>query len=141
MRKESTQNQNIRLRWLLCLFEFAHIEYQKKLWFAKYPNSVGDFGEAICQYFDDLDLDNGYDSFLMEKIISAEECNLIIDYHNELEKYISRPEKRTLSDKKILADPEWINLTLIAKQNWKELKKLISDKTELEEISEWEQNI
>jgi hypothetical protein len=138
---ERTQNQNIRLRWLSCLFEFGHIEYQKKLWFAKYPKLVGDYGETLCHYFDSLDLADGYKDFLLEKIISEKEFKIIEDFHNDLRDYTERPEKRNLSDKKILRDPEWINLTLVAKQNWEELKKLISDNVELEKISEWEKSI
>lgn len=135
---ERTQNQNIRLRWLSSLFEFGHIEFQRKLWFAKYPKLVGDYGESLCKYFDDLDLDDGYKDFLLEEIISEKEFKVIEDFHENLRNYSLRPEKRNLSDKKILRDPEWINLTLVAKQNWEELKKMISDKIELKEISEWE---
>jgi len=129
---ESELRKNIRNRWLFSLFEFAHLEFQRRLWVeADYPESIGDYTEAICQYFDDLNLDNGYDDFIQQEIITREEFAVIIDFHNQLNSYVERPEKKSLSDKNILKDVEWINLTLTAKKNWNKLKNIISDSNEL----------
>ena len=53
--------KNVRLRWFESLFELSHYEFQKKVWIeAGIENHVSDYSEAICKYFDDLDL---FDTF------------------------------------------------------------------------------
>ena len=132
MINKKTLRHNIRERWLEALFEFAHLEYQRRLWIeADYPGYVGDSGEAFCQYFNDLDLENGYDKFLKNGFVSQLEVDIVSDFHHQLDCYISRPEKQSLADKKILKDIEWLNLTEIAKTNWEKLKSIIGDKSEL----------
>lgn len=130
---------NIRQRWLNALFEFAHIEYQRRLWIeADYLGYAGDSAEAFCQYFDDLDLNTGYDSFLRENIITLQELTIVEEFHKQLDSYISRPEKKSLSDKNILKDIEWINLTKLAKVNWDKLKIVIRDKEDLDYMTNLE---
>lgn len=131
--------KNIRKRWILSLFEFAHIEFQKRLWIlADYPKHVGDCTEAICQYFNDLSLEEGYDDFINEQIISQQEFDIIIDFHLILDEYIKRPEKNNLSDAKILKDQEWLNICEMAYSNWKKLKPLIEDIDEIQYIQSLE---
>jgi len=126
---------NIRERWLTAIFEFAHIEYQSKLWIkAGYEGYAGSSTEAFSQYSDDLDLNNGYDCFLKEGIVTRKEVDIVIDFHDQLMCYLNRPEKLTLSDKNILKDIEWIELTKLAKTCWDSLKKIIIEKKELEYI-------
>lgn len=133
---------NIRKRWIYSLFEFAHIEYQRRLWIeAQYSDIVGDSTEAICGYFDDLDLCNGYESFVKEGFVKQEEAELVSEFHDLLNLYLSRPEKNSLSDKNMLRDIEWINLTKLAKVNWEKLKVIITDKREMVYILSLENRI
>jgi hypothetical protein len=123
---------NIRKRWLRSLFEFAHLDFQERLWIlADYPNSIGDYSEAICQYFNDLSLEEGYSEFIEEGIISKNELDVVRDFHIILNVYTEKPEKKNLSDNKILRDPEWKNICVIAKSNWDKLKYIIESDDEL----------
>ena len=133
---------NIRKRWIYSLFEFAHLEYQSRLWIeAQYSDIIGDATEAICGYFDDLDLNNGYESFVKEGFVTQEEAEIVSEFHDLLNIYVSRPEKNSLSDKNMLRDIEWINLTKLAKVNWEKLKVIITDKREMEYILSLENRI
>jgi len=129
---DTQQIRSIRERWIYALYVFSHLSYQKQLWIeSKFSDSIGDFNKAISQYFDDLDLDNGYDSFINENIVSQQEADIVCDFHKLLVSYIDQIEKRNLSDKNILRDIEWINLTKLALENWNKLKDIITDKTEI----------
>ncbi|HLP04240.1 MAG TPA: hypothetical protein VK152_02315 [Paludibacter sp.] len=133
---------NIRKRWIYLLFEFAHLEYQRFLWIeARYSDIIGDSTEAICGYFDDLQLDKGYESFVKEGFVTQEEAELVSEFHELLNSYVSRPEKNSLSDQNMLRDIEWINLTKLAKESWEKLKVIISDEREMEFIISLETRI
>lgn len=124
--------KNVRLRWFESLFELSHYEFQKKVWLeAGIENYVSDYTEAICKYFDDLDLDNGLLKFSEEGFISETEASIFLKFHNEFQKYVSKTNKNNFSDAKILEDMEWINLTFLAKENWNKLKEVLIDRNEL----------
>ncbi|MDT0556146.1 hypothetical protein [Patiriisocius hiemis] len=115
---------NIRNRWVKLIFELAHSEFQNRLWIeADYEDLVGDYNECVCGYFDDLDLENGYTNFIVNRIISEFEYNIVKELHSEFKKYTERIEKQNLSDKNILKDVEWINITNIGINTWTELKR------------------
>lgn len=116
------QNKNIRESWVSSLFELANFEYQKRLWNAEIENEVGDFTECVCKYFDDLDLDNGYASFVSEGIISEKDANIVTKMHAKFRNYTERTEKRNLTDKNVLKDIEWQNFTQLALSTWNTLK-------------------
>ena len=95
------RNKNTRERWVNSLFELANFEYQKRLWNAEIEDAVGDFTECVCKYFDDLDLDNGYASFVSEGIISEKDASIVAKMHTEFKNYIERPENQNLTDKNV----------------------------------------
>lgn len=133
---------NIRKWWIYSLFEFARLEYQRRLWIeALYSDIIGDSTEAICGYFDDLELNNGYESFVKEGFVRQEEAALVSEFHELLNSYLSRPEKNSLNDQNILRDIEWINLTKLAKENWEKLKVIITDEREMEYVISLENRI
>jgi hypothetical protein len=124
---------NIRQRWLLSLFELSHLEYQKRLWIENsYPGFIGDSSEAFGQYFNDLNLEDGYDYFVKEGIVNQQEADIIKAYHKQLDSYCTKLEKRKLSDIEITKDAEWINLTNLALGKWNKLKLSIVVKREIE---------
>jgi hypothetical protein len=128
--------KNVRKNWLTSIFEFAHLDFQKKVWLeATFKNYVSDYTEAICQYFDDLDLKSGFEKFVIDGFATQSEYEILKSFDTELRKYTERPEKRNLSDRKILLDPEWIEITNGAKIAWQNLKTLIKDQTEIDYIS------
>ena len=125
--------KNVRLRWFESLFELSHYEFQKKVWLeAGIENYVSDYTEAVCKYFDDLDLANGLLKFSEEGFISETEASIFLKFHNEFQKYVSKTNKNNFSDAKILEDMEWINLTFLAKENW---RKKFPNSTKLDFIS------
>ncbi|WP_177764492.1 hypothetical protein [Flavobacterium sp. I3-2] len=130
---------NIRLRWLESLFELAHHEFQKKVWIeASIENYVSDFTEVVCTYFDDLNLKSGLEKFAKEGFITEMEVKIFLKFHKQFEEYVDKSEKKTLSDYKVLRDIEWVNLTKLAKENWIELKGVLTDKTEIDYVIELE---
>lgn len=135
----SELRKNIRLKWFESLFELSHYEFQKKVWLeAAIENYVSDYTEAICTYFDDLDLSNGLEKFTEEGFITEDEAKIFLEFHKKFEEYVDRPEKKSLSDSEILLDIEWINLTKLAKENWNKLKEVLNDKLEVDYVNELE---
>ncbi len=126
---------NIRNRWIESIFELAHLEFQKRLWIeADYENSVGDFSECVCQYFDDLNLDGGYSEFIADGIITNTEFEIVSELHSEFDKYIELTKKLNLSDKDILKDNKWITLTNIALKSWNKLKENMQSTSDKEKM-------
>ena len=116
--------KNVRLRRFESLFELSHYEFQKKVWIeAGIENHISDYSEAICKYFDDLDLCNGLLKFRDEGFITEIEAEIFIDFHNKLEDFVNDPEKNNFTDIMILQDSKWINLTNLAKDKWFKLKE------------------
>lgn len=131
--------KNVRFRWFESLFELSHYNFQRKVWLeASIENYVSDYTEAVCKYFDDLDLSNGLGKFVREGFITEDEAKIFFEFHNQFDEYVDRPEKKELNDSKILRDIEWINLTSLAKENWQKLKKVLVDKTEVDYVNELE---
>lgn len=136
---DSELRKDVRLRWLESLFELSHYDFQRRVWLeAEVENYVSDFTEAVCTYFDDLDLGNGLAKFVEEGFITENEAKIYFEFHKQFEEYVDRPEKKALSDSKILRDIEWINLTSLAKENWEKLKQVLIDKTEVDYVNELE---
>ncbi|RYX80642.1 hypothetical protein EON73_05290 [bacterium] len=130
---------SLRRRWLFSLFEFAHLDFQKNLWLgAVYPDIIGDSTESICQYFNDLNLEEGYDQIIRAGLVTQQEFDIVANFHNKLDNYVKHPDKKMLSDKNILEDNDWIELTNLAKQNWGKIKIIIIDKNELDYMLELE---
>jgi hypothetical protein len=120
---------NIRDRWVRSIFELAHTEFQKRLWIeADYKNTVGSFSECVCTYFDDLSLEYGYSDFIKEGILSVSDVEIVKELHFKFSTYIELTEKKNLSDKNILIDVEWLNVTNIALKAWNKLKDSIDSK-------------
>lgn len=135
--------KNWRLRWLCLIFEFSHIEYQKGLWYdKKYPDEIGWFGEDICQYFDDLYLDDHYKYQLENLTISNQEYSIIKEFHFELDKFVEMANKLgdEFNEKKILENSEWLKLCELGQTAWKGLKLLITNPIEKEHMEGMEQN-
>lgn len=131
--------KNVRLRWIQTLFELSHYEFQRKLWVeASVENYFGDYSELTCVYFNDLNLDNGLDNFKEEGFITEKEADIFLEFHKKFGEYAHRLEKKHLSNSKILRDVEWMYLTDLAQENWKQLKKVLVDKTEINFVNELE---
>ena len=133
---DSELRKNIRLRWFESLFELSHYNFQKKVWLeAGVESYLSDYTEAVCKYFDDLDLGNGLEKFVSEGFISNQEANIFFEFHNQLEEYVDQTKKKGLCDTEILEDIEWMNLTIYAKENWIKLKQVLNDKAEIDYVN------
>ncbi|MFL9844161.1 hypothetical protein [Flavobacterium rhizosphaerae] len=132
--------KNVRKRWLYGLFELSHIDYQRKVWLGKSANLLSSFDEAICSYFDDLDLNDDYSDFIRDGFATQEEIAILMSFHSGLDNYINNPGKKVFYNKEVLGDKEWIALTYIGNKAWKLLKQNIRDEQELLLISELEKS-
>ena len=129
---DSELRRNIQRRWLSSIFELSHIEFQKQLWLnTNYRNLVGDFTEAICQYFDDLDLNEGYDIFIEKGLISWKEYNVLKGFHFQLNDYVEKSRKLNCTDLDVLEDPDWIAVVNSGNLSWSKLKKVLTSKENL----------
>ncbi|SEA77866.1 hypothetical protein [Psychroflexus halocasei] len=67
-------------------------------------------------------MENGYAEYISDGIISKNDAEIVAKMHDEFRNYTERPEKRNLSDKKILKDIEWKYFTELALETWNKLK-------------------
>lgn len=112
------------------------------LWFdKKYPNEIGWFSEDICQYFDDLYLDDNYDTHLKDGTITQQEFDIIKAFHFELDRFVDITNQLgdSFDESKILANHDWVMICTLGKSVWKNLKKIITD-TEKKHIDGLEKN-
>ena len=92
---DSELRKNIRIKWFESLFELSHYDFQRKVWLeAGIENYVSDYTEAVCKYFDDLDLGEGLEKFVSEGFISNQEANIFFEFHKQLEEYVDQTEKK-----------------------------------------------
>ena len=130
--------KNWRFRWLGLLFEFSHIDYQRRLWFDKiYSNEIGWFSEDICQYFDDLYLDDNYVTHLEDGTITQKEFDIIKEFHLVLDRFVEMTNKLgdSFDESKILENPDWIMICNKGTSVWKNLKKVITDTEEIKHMN------
>lgn len=126
---------NIRNRWIKSIFELAHSEFQNRLWIeADYENSVGNFTECVCSYFDDLNLDDGYSEFIKNGIISESEFEIVSELHSEFDKYVEKTKEKDLSDKDVLKDVGWITVTNFGLKAWNKLKENMKSTSDKEKM-------
>ena len=131
---------NVRCTWIECLYELSHLEYQKNLWIeAKYEGLVGDFWESICTYFNDINLEEGYRTWIEQGLISNQEFEIVREFHQNLDEYVEQTNKENLSDLEILKDSRWHAIVAKAKNVWERMKNEVSTK-ELEHMLAFEKN-
>lgn len=128
---ECATKKNVRERWLRALFEFTDVGFQQGVWLeGTYPDISGSYTEALCRYYDDLDLNEGYDSFVKEGFATTEEASIVKQFHDALNNYIGNVTKEDFTDLAVLSDPEWLNITRLGKSVWQALKSVITDNEE-----------
>ncbi len=124
---KSEQIKAWRIRWLTILYELTHIDVQRRLWIDNINSTViGSYSEDICQYFDDLAIDDNYKFQIIEGYISEVELNIILEFHKRVDKYIPENE----SDHEILNDPIWQEIVDSGLLCWLKLKHHITDEAE-----------
>ena len=131
--------KNIRQRWFEVLNEFAKYKSLNHLWQSgKIEHNFGDYTELLSRYYDDLDFDSGLQKFVIDGFATQNEINSIAQFHNKLNSYFDRPEKKNLSEWNMILDPEWIELTESAIDSWNNLKAQIIELDELNFINDLE---
>lgn len=129
----------IRERWINSLFELAHPEFQIRLWTqADYENSIGDFSECVCKYFDDLNLDEGYSYFISNEVITETEYEFVNELHHKFNKYVNISNEEDLSDIEVISDPRWTEITNMALVCWRNIKTKTASASEKERMIEQE---
>lgn len=99
-----------RKRWLRSINELTSYEYQKVTWNNTLYNSPHFcFVEFMCNYFDDLNIDENYSKTITIGLVSIEEFEIIKEWHFLLDKYDS-PFNMDYNDEMILNDEKWIKI-------------------------------
>jgi hypothetical protein len=141
--EKTEARRNWRYRWLEQIFLLSHTEYQKGQWLdPESPKDSGWFGEELCNYFDDLYLDDHYEYHIKEGNLTSEELGLINDFHFKLNQFVEKNNQlgEKFDENGILNDPEWLEICSIGRDAWKELKKTILDVEELDHMNGLEIN-
>ncbi|HIC32180.1 MAG TPA: hypothetical protein EYO76_09705 [Flavobacteriaceae bacterium] len=125
LRKRIPKNINIfnpnleietwRKNWILIIKDLTNLEYQKQTWLnPDNKSSYYSFVEFMCSYFDDLDLDDGYEKSIRYEFVTQKEYNSISKWHKLLSEYNS-PNNNDYDHKAILNDKNWINIVELGK--------------------------
>ena len=139
----STSNQQTELRihwrrgWLTSLYEFANVEFQRKLWIeGSCEGLCGSFVECMCGYFDDLALDDGYESVIEKGLISKEEAEAVHRFHVLASQY----EPCSEDQKEIVSDSNWLLVVNEAISAWHNLKRIVDAPQDIETMRglEWQ---
>jgi len=118
-----------RNRWLSCINELTSFELQKKSWIDEInSNPHWSFVEFMCNYFDDLGIDNNYEYQLKKEWVSEKELETIIKWHELLDKYNS-PKNDDSNHLSIIEDKTW---KLIIQEGKKAVSELLKDLSENE---------
>ncbi|WP_417556933.1 hypothetical protein [Mesoflavibacter zeaxanthinifaciens] len=125
LRKRIPKNINIfnpileietwRKNWILIIKDLTNLEYQKQTWLNQdNKNIYYSFVEFMCSYFDDLDLDDGYEKFIKWGFVTQKEYDSISKWHNLLSEY-KPPNNNDYSHSAILNDKKWIDIVELGK--------------------------
>ena len=135
MNKEKAQKVLWRNRWLSSINELTSYELQKKSWLDKTnTNPHWSFVEFMCSYFDDLAIDNDYETPIRAEWISKNEYEVIKIWHKKLNSYKS-PKNNDYDVEAILNDKLW-QAIVTEGQITKNLLSQIIDKDEVKTLNE-----
>ena len=99
-----------RERWLGCINELTSLELQRKSWLNRTnTNPHWSFVEFMCNYFNDLAIDENYKYQLDNNCITSQEFEIIKDWHAALDKYNS-PKNDDYDHQAILNDSKWLEI-------------------------------
>lgn len=111
-----------RERWLNSINELTSLNLQIKSWLDKGDtNPHWSFTELMCTYFDDLSLQNNYQTILNNGWVTEQEFMIVKAWHEALHKYNS-PNDNDHDSETILNDQKWlaiVNLGQTVKENLK----------------------
>ena len=138
---EDEMGENIRLRWLSSLFELSHIQFQRKVWFGLIEKYACSYTEAVCRYYDDLDLENDLKSFMEEGFINKTEYEIVNQFHKDLTSYIKKQENKDVVEGNLVNDRTWIGLMDEGEKMWLMLKATITNEREIACVHELEKHI
>jgi hypothetical protein len=124
-----------RKNWLEAISEFADRSLQERSWFGGpgFESPYYSFVEFNCRYFDDYALDQGYDSFVSDGLVSAIEANAVRNFHEVLSQYKS-PRGDDYNHRAILDDPSWIEVIRLAEEAKSALLRVLRDPEELKTL-------
>jgi hypothetical protein len=99
-----------RERWLSSVNQLTSLNLQKKSWLdTAQTNPHWSFVEFMSCYFDDIGIDENYKYPIEREWLSKKEFEIIISWHEELDKYNS-PKNDPYDHLAILEDPKWFEI-------------------------------
>jgi hypothetical protein len=106
----NNDKDNWRERWLGCINELTSLDLQKKSWLDRtHTNPHWSFVEFMCNYFDDLAIDDNYKYALDNGWVTRQKYEIIKDWHEALDKYNS-PNEDDYDNEAILNDTKWLDI-------------------------------
>ena len=124
-----------RERWLVCINELTSLDLQKKSWLdKKHTNPHWSFIEFMCNYFDDLGIDDHYRYPIEKGWLTNQEFEIIKDWHEVLDKYDS-PNNNDYDHSTILNDLKWLDILQIGLKMKSKLASTLND-TEQKTLNE-----
>jgi len=95
------------------ILEISNVEFQKKLWFGHYKNYWSSYVELMCMLFDD----NQFNLFIQQYTsllhYSSDFTTKLSCLRDSLKNFNKEDNK---SDIEIVNDPEWIQISKLAKE-------------------------
>lgn len=127
MNEKKTQRELWRNRWLSSINELTSLELQQASWNdRKNKNPHWSFVEFMCSYFDDLVLDDNYETELKDGWITKSEHEIIRPWHLLLDKYNS-PKNDDHNIEAILNDKKWLTILKEGQKTKTELSKVLNE--------------
>jgi hypothetical protein len=106
------------------LEDLSSLKFQKKAWVDRTdPNLWWEWREVVCGYFDDLLLvergdREGINYHVNQKRLTSQEADILRHFNETFSTYADKTDQPNDNSgyEKILADPEWIKITQMAKE-------------------------
>lgn len=122
----SNHKDSWREKWLGCINKLTSLDLQKKSWLDRtHTNPHWSFAEFMCNYFDDLAIDDNYKDTLDKGWVTSQEFEIIKDWHEALDKYDS-PKNDDYDNEAILKDPKWLDILKIGVSSKNKLAEIVS---------------
>lgn len=111
--------QNIKEFLIQLILELSDKEYQERVWLTGEGPEIGSAGEFLCNFFDDLNLEEIIENYKKYEIYNYQ-LESIKRLYKELQDY-SDSIPITPIDREVLRDPRWGKIREFAKEVYSEL--------------------
>ena len=134
--ESAAYRESWRAHWLGSIEEISDIAMQRATWLnPSNGNPHYSYVEYRCSYFDDLHLDEGYDTLIEEGFVTTAEAGAVSEFHALLSAH-EPPTGDQYDHQAILADPNWLAVTQAGRAAADRLEPLLTDPREISHLRE-----